>query len=287
MSNPESRLRPTEDPLRHVPFDRARFERFLELTEFWNDWFEPRFEGLANLASVEGGMLVANHGLFGLELPCLLSGVYRATGRPLRGLGDRVLFQTPGVRDLATMLGGVEGHPAAAEALIREGNLCVVCPGGAREAFAPADEKYRLKWDGRVGFVRTTIRAGGALVPLAVIGSDDLYRQLVDGERMLETPLGRLVTSLFGAKYVPPLYLGLGFFPLPVRLEFLIGEPMRLDFPPEAADDERIVAEVHEAFRARLESLLEDGLRRREARIARERHEPRTRVERLALAFAG
>lgn len=287
MSSPSSRLRPTGDPLRDVPFDRERFERFLELTDFWNGWFRPRFEGLEHLADVEGGLLVANHGLFGIELPCLLSGVYRKTGRPLRGLGDRVLFQTPGVRDVATMLGGVEGHPAAAEALIREGFLCVVCPGGAKEGFAPPSEKYRLKWEGHTGFVRTAIRAGGALVPLAVIGSDDFYRQLVDGERVLETPLGRLVTSLFGTKYVPPVYLGLGLFPLPVRLEFLVGEPMRLALPPEAADDERIVAEVHEAFRARLQALLDEGLERREERLARERDDARTRIERLALAFAG
>lgn len=282
----KSHLKPTDAPLADLAFDLAGFETLLARTRFWRRWFRPRLHGAHWLEGLEGGLLVANHGLFGLELVPLVDALYRETRRPVRLLGDRIIFRTEGLSHLARTLGAVEGHPSAAVALLSEGWLCMVCPGGAGEGFAPKGHKYRLLWQGHEGFVRSALRAGTPLVPLAVIGSDDFYRQVRSSEEMQRSLLGRLVRRLFGSKYVPPVYFGLGALPLPVKLEFHLGQPMHLDHPPEAADDDDLVAEIHGNFQQRLELLLDDGLAARDARLIEDPDSLAHRIERLALRAA-
>ena len=54
---------------------------------------------------------------------------------------------------------------------------------------ASAKDRYKLFWEGHDGFVKCAIRAGAPIVPLAIVGIDEIYRQLVDAERMRETAL--------------------------------------------------------------------------------------------------
>jgi len=55
-------------------------------------------------------------------------------------------------------------------AVLERGEQLLVTPGGAREA-QPSRDFYRLRWEGRYGFVRLALRTGAPIVPLAVVAA--------------------------------------------------------------------------------------------------------------------
>ena len=128
-------MRMTERPDSEIPlFDPRAYTRLLRGVSFLRHWFEPKITGAEHIPRSEGALIVTNHGHFGMDLPVLLSLVLDATGRPVRALGDRVVFAAPFFRDWAHKLGAIEGAPEAAVELLRDDQLVLVYPGGAREA---------------------------------------------------------------------------------------------------------------------------------------------------------
>lgn len=261
------RTEPTRtDPL---TLDREAYERMLERISFLRPWFQPTIEGTQNIPRERGALIVTNHGHFGLDLPILLSLILDQTGRPVRSLGDRIVFATPIARELARELGSIEGEPEAAVELLEDDQLVLVYPGGAREALGDPQDAYRLQWQQSRGFIRTALRAQKPIIPVASLGNEELYVQVVSQERVRRSGLGRVIAKFFGEKYVTPLYLGIGLLPFPTELHYIIGEPIELLHGPEAANDEEIVATLHRQVTETTQSLIDRGLAaRKQARAA-------------------
>ncbi len=59
-------------------------------------------------------------------------------------------------------------------AVLERGEQLLVTPGGMREA-QPSRDFYRLRWEGRYGFVRLAVRTGVPIVPLAVVGGAEAF----------------------------------------------------------------------------------------------------------------
>ena len=75
---------------------------------------------------------------------------------------------------LANKIGLVAAHPANAQRLLRdEGRLALVFPEGQKGSRKLYWQRYRLRRFGRGGFVRTAMRAGVPIVPIAVIGAEE------------------------------------------------------------------------------------------------------------------
>jgi len=257
-------MRMTEPTEIQLPlFDPRAYERALRAVSFLRRWFEPTIEGLENIPRESGGLIVTNHGHFGIDLPVLLSLVLDGTGRPVRALGDRVVFAAPFFRDWAHLMGAVEGEPEIATQLLEDDQLVLVYPGGAKEALSSPHEAYRLQWDGSRGFVRTALRAQKPVIPIAGLGNEELYVQVVPKDRVRESGVGRFISNLLGEKYVFPLYMGLGPIPFPSDLRYLVGEPIYLPHGPEAASDDDIVAELHQQVTEATQALIDRGLRER------------------------
>lgn len=247
----------TNDP---YDLDLEAFDRSMRRMDVLVQWFRPHLTGVENLEGLEGALIVTNHGSLGMDLPVLLSRLYKKTGRRLRALGDRVVFATPGFREAALNMGIVEGEPEITHRLLTSGELVLVYPGGADEALSSAEDRYKLFWDGHYGFIRTALRAGVPIVPLAGIGTDETYLQLVSRRRVRHSGLGRFIEKYVGEKYVIPWVQGIGLFPLPVRIHYLVGEPIELGYGPEAATDDAIVVELHAKVKAATEALIQRGL---------------------------
>lgn len=245
-------------------FDPRAYKRLLGGVSFLRHWFEPSIRGLEHIPAEGGALFVTNHGHFGMDLPVLLSLVLDATGRPVRSLGDRLVFAAPFFRELAHKMGAIEGQPEAAVELLRDDQLVLVYPGGAKEALGNPEDAYRLQWEKSRGFIRTALRAGKPILPLAGIGNEEMYLQLVSQERVRETGVGRFISKLIGDKYVFPLYIGLGPIPFPTDLHYIVGEPIHLPYGPEAANDEEIVRALHREVTDATQSLIDQGLRDRE-----------------------
>ncbi len=259
------RTEPTHREL--PPFDPRAYERMLRAVSFLNRWFEPTIEGVENIPVDGGGLIVTNHGHFGMDLPVLLSLVLDGTGRPVRALGDRLVFAAPFFRDWAHAMGALEGEPATAVELLRDDQLVLVYPGGAKEALGDPEDAYRLQWENSRGFIRTALRAQKPIIPIAGIGNEELYVQVVPQERVRESGVGRLISRLLGDKYVFPVYMGLGPIPFPSDLHYLVGEPLYLPHGPEAADDEAIVDQLHGEVSDIAQALIDRGLRERKETI--------------------
>ena len=240
-------------------FDRRGFMRAMRRTAPLYRWFRPTVEGIDNIPPVEGALVVTNHGSLGLDLPVFIRVIYDNTGRVLRSLGDRVVFATPGFREAAAQMGIIEGQPDAAVRLLKNDQLVLVYPGGAAEALCEPNERYKLQWEHSLGFVRTALRAQKPIIPVASVGNAELYKQIASRTRVRRTLLGKFITRYVGDKYVLPLYMGLGAWPLPKRIHYVIGEPIRFPYEPQSAHDEDIVRACHAQATAATQQLLDEG----------------------------
>lgn len=247
------------------PLDRDAYERLLQRVSFLHQWFQPTIEGIENIPAEGGGLIVTNHGHFGIDLPVLLRLILEGSGRTVRSLGDRVVFAMPIFRDLAHSMGAIEGEPRATVQLLTDDQLVLVYPGGAKEALSDPSDAYRLQWENSRGFIRTALRAQKPIIPIAGLGNEELYVQVVSQERVRQSGVGRLISQLLGDKYVTPIYLGLGALPFPTELHYIVGEPIQLPHGPEAADDPNIVAKLHQQVTEATQQLIYKGLDERKA----------------------
>lgn len=224
------------------------------------NWTSPRFFGLENIPTEGPVLLVGNHNLMGgIDAPLLLPEVLRRRGRLIRGLAENVLISVPGIRHLLHRFGSVRGTRRNCQALLERGEAVIVFPGGGREAVRRKNEKYLLKWEGRTGFARMAIEAGAPIVPVAMIGVDDAYDIVVDGDHPVLRPLRWAVEALgLSRELTPPLLRGIGptLIPRPERFYFSAGTP--IDPAPwrDADDIESAAAELRDVVRKELEEEL-------------------------------
>ena len=132
-------------------------------------------------------------------------------------------------------------------------------PEGVKGTGKPFSERYRLRRFGRGGFVEIALATGAPIIPVAVVGSEEIYPKI--GE---SPTLARAV----GAPFVPitptfPWLGPLGLLPLPSRWRIEFCEPIHLDHPPEAAHDRRLVFDVSEQVRETIQARLYENLVKR------------------------
>jgi 1-acyl-sn-glycerol-3-phosphate acyltransferase len=251
-------------PAPGAALDPAAVDRAERLLRPLAGWFRTEIQHAENLPA-GGALLVSNHGPLVLDSIELVFGIYRQAKRLVHGLVEKIAFRFPPVKLLFERLGHVAGTPENAVALLRQGELVLVYPGGAREALKGSKQRYRLAWDRSKGFVRVALRAGVPIVPVAGIGVDDYYRVAKEPEEVAQTLLGRAIAQVLGGeKYVPPALAGIGPLPLPAKLTFVVGEPMRFDAGPEAADAPDVVDRIHGEVKERLERMIATGRIRRD-----------------------
>ncbi|WP_324193650.1 lysophospholipid acyltransferase family protein [Nocardia otitidiscaviarum] len=232
-------------------------------------WFSPRFYGLDRLPTDGPVLLVGNHTLTGgLDAPMLAHEILRRTGRLARGLAENVLIDVPGLRDVLHHLGVVRGNRHNCTTLLRQGEIVAVFPGGGREAMSGKHEKYVLNWKGRTGFAQMAIEAGAPIVPMGMIGGDDVYDVVFDGAHPVMRPVRGLVQALgLRASLTPPLIRGLGptLLPKPERFYFSLGDPIDTSAWADASDPAEAALELQGVVRKALEEEIRFLLAQRDA----------------------
>lgn len=237
-----------------VSFSPQSADRFFGALAWVGRRLHVEVEGIANLPPGRA-LLVANH-TFGWDAAFPMGAIWRATRRPVWALGEHAWWAVPVLRRMAASIGTVDGTPENADRLLSADALLVVLPGGLREAVKPRELRYRLLWGKRFGFVRTAIRNRAPLVPLACIGSDDLFDFVGDayerGERWLHRP---------GI----PVPLPSRILPIPHRahLRFIIGKPISTGAEPEEANDPNVLSRVRHEVEGALHELIERELAHR------------------------
>jgi 1-acyl-sn-glycerol-3-phosphate acyltransferase len=135
-----------------------------------------------------------------------------------------------------------------------------VFPEGIKGSGKPFAERYQLRRFGRGGFVEVALRAGAPIVPVAVVGSEEIYPKLGD------LPAA---ARLIGAPFFPVTptfpWLGpLGAVPLPSKWRIEFCEPIPTDdYGPEAAEDRALVFELSERVRETIQERVYENLVKR------------------------
>ncbi len=212
-------------------------------------------------------LFVGNHTLMGvLDVPLMMDGLWQKKAIGIHALGDHLHFGMPGWRDLVQSFGVIEGSPENCRRAMAEGKSLMVFPGGAREVMKRKTEKNKLVWGSRCGFARMALESGYTIVPFASVGADDCFDVLLDGDDLLNSPVGPLIERFHPRiDFLPPVLRGVGVSPLPrpERFYFYFGEPIEAD-PERLGGDHgdpdacmRLRYQVQAAVEAGLAALLE------------------------------
>ena len=237
-------------------FDPEVTERFLiaSLRPIAEKWFRIEVRGIENIPTEGGALVVSNHsGTIPVDGLMTMVSIHDQTGRFLRPLGADLVFKLPLVSEMARKAGATLACNEDAERMLRGGELVGVWPEGFKGIGKPYADRYKLQRFGRGGFVGAALRTGVPIVPLSVVGAEEIY------------PLVGNVPSLarlLGVPYIPitpffPALGPLGLVPLPSKWILEFGEPIRTDeYDEHAAEDPMLVFNVTDQVRETIQQTL-------------------------------
>jgi len=245
-------------------FDEEFADALLPFLELLHDlWWRVRTEGARHVPAHGRALLVANHaGALPWDAAMIATTLLKAHPLPRHPrflVLDRA-FALPWVSAGLRKLGGVVASPQNAIRLLEQDHLVGVFPEGTHGTAKPFRDRYRLARFGRGGFVETALRTGAPIVPVAVVGSEEIYPKV--GE-------SRLLARAAGVPFFPvtptfPLLGPLGAVPFPVKWRIEFCAPIATDgFGPEAVDDRATVLELTELVRATIQEKVYENLVRR------------------------
>lgn len=262
----------------HKPFatELVTSERLWAYTKLLRLYFSPKFYGLDNIVAAKPALLVGNHTLYGIiDVPLLLAQIYKDKDILVRSLADHAHYDVPLWRNLLDKIGGVEGTRENCSQLMQQGQHVLVFPGGAREVSKRKGEQYQLTWKRRTGFCRMAIQHKYDIIPFAAVGPDDAFDILVDGEDILQSPLGGLLKKagllekdsvIRGGDLLMPLTRGIGptMLPKPERFYFSIGERIDVSQYAGKAEDESVLFELRDRVAFAIQDQIGEMLSVRE-----------------------
>ena len=180
--------------------------------------------------------------------------------RPPRFLYDRFVEDLPWIPGFYKKAGGVLASHENAVRLLEKRELIGLFPEGVSGLSKLYSERYVLQpFSG--GFIRLAMRFGAPIVPVAVVGAEEIY------------PLvGRLrgLGKLLGAPYLPvtpffPLLGPLGLIPLPTKWRIRFGKPIVLAPTSYPRLDGTAVRVMAEQVRRRVQTMVRALLRERDS----------------------
>jgi len=226
-------------------------------------WWRVHVEGAHKVPAHGRALMAANHaGILPWDGVMVSMAIMREHPLPRqpRFLVLDWAFRLPWVSVAMRKVGGVAASPHNALRLLEQDELVAVFPEGVKGAGKPYGERYRMQRFGRGGFVEVALRAGAPIVPVAVVGSEEIYPKVGEAPA-----LARLV----GAPYFPltptfPWLGPLGAIPLPSRWRIEFCEPIETaSFGPDAVEDRALVLSLAEQVRETIQQkVLENVVKR-------------------------
>jgi len=249
--------------------DPTFLERAAPVLEFlYSKYFRVRTLDIQNVPSEGPALVVANHsGGLPYDGAMLIYSLFRdhPAHRRLRTLVANFAFRAPWMSTVVARIGGVRASKETALPLLARGDLVGVFPEGLKGVGKMYRERYRLDRFGRGGFVRLARKARVPIIPVAIVGAEEIH------------PLLGKITALaepLGIPYIPitptfPLLGPLGLLPVPTKWTIRFGQPIPM---PETGalsetDDEQITATLAEQVRRAIDAMIADLLAERRSII--------------------
>jgi nucleoside-diphosphate-sugar epimerase/1-acyl-sn-glycerol-3-phosphate acyltransferase len=233
------------------------------LRPLYQRWWRVRTMGMENLPSSGPALVVGNHaGALPFDALMVALAIHdeHPAHRTLRMLAADLAFTLPLIAPLARKSGNTLACEEDAERLLRAGQVVGVWPEGYKGLGKPFRDRYKLQRFGRGGFVELALRTGTPIVPVAVVGSEEIYPMVGNLRRM---------ARLLGLPYLPVTptfpWLGpLGAVPLPSRWVIEFCEPIETArYGPDAVLDPMVVFDLTDQVRDTIQRTIEKNLEAR------------------------
>ncbi len=226
-----------------VASSRFLYERYFRVTTHGIEHVPRR--GAVILAANHSGMLPIDGAMLYLDL-------VRHLDRVPRIAADLFVPRLPFVFLFFNRVGVIAGDRATMHRLLDDEEMVVVFPEGVPGIAKPYRRRYQLE-PFRLGHAELALRHCAPVVPVAIIGAEEQWRELARIERF----------HAFGAPYLP---IPMTPVPMPVHFHIWYGEPIDLAarFGPEHADDPDVAAEAASIVQTAVQLLVERGLEERE-----------------------
>jgi 1-acyl-sn-glycerol-3-phosphate acyltransferase len=228
----------------------------------------------------EPSLLIGNHsgGSLTMDAWTFVAAWWRRFGteRVLHATAHDVLMAAPGLGDYFRQVGVIPASRQGVTAALSAGCDVVIWPGGDLDAMRSWRRRDEAVLAGRKGFVRTAIRSGVPIVPVATVGGHDTAFILSEG-RWIANGLDRvsgLKKKLRGSRL--PIVLGIPFgltietipthLPLPAKIRTELLEPIHVDHDPERVNDREYVESIYREVEAAIQGGMD--------RLAKQRRFP-------------
>jgi 1-acyl-sn-glycerol-3-phosphate acyltransferase len=238
-------------------FDRELTETLAPLLKPIGEYYwRIEWRGLENVPANGAALLVANHaGAVPVDALVVKFGILNEhpAKRHLRLLAADLAFRMPFVGPIARKMGNTLATQEDALRLLQKGELVGVFPEGYKGVGKGWKERYRLQRFGRGGFIELALKAGVPMIPVAIVGSEEIYPMIGNA---------KLLARLGGFPYFPitPFFpwLGpLGAIPLPSKWIIQFGEPIGTDGHDEDAwQDAALVFNETDRIRDTIQQML-------------------------------
>jgi 1-acyl-sn-glycerol-3-phosphate acyltransferase len=232
-------------------------------------YFRAKVDGIENIPSRGPALVVGNHSGGNYIPDSFILGMafatYFGSERPWYALTHSAAMAMPVVGNLLKSFGSIPASRDNADEALRRGACVLVYPGGDIETYRPWWDRNKVKFAGRMGFVRTALQNRVPIVPVANVGSHETGIFLSDGQWLCKL-LGIDKSLRIKAE---PIQVGLpwgvwwtDFLPrvlLPAKIEIRVLPPV--DLPrtgPEAAADDEYVREIYENVTGALQEAVTD-----------------------------
>lgn len=261
LSQEKEVLEEEYDPFGRDPAFEQTLKPFFDFMYY--KYWRVETHGVENIPSAGRALLVGNHSgtlpWDGSMIRLAVTNDHPA-GRDVRFLVEDFVYYLPFVGTFMYRIGGVRASQENAERLLNTDHLVAVFPEGVKGLGKYFSQRYHLQRFGRGGFIKLAIRTDSPIIPVAVIGAEEIHPLLFKSS-LLAKPLG--------IPYVPftptlPLLGLLGFIPLPSKWSIYFGKPIDLSvYGKEILDDELEIHRLSERVRQTIQNLVTDALKKR------------------------
>jgi len=229
------------------------------------DYFKAEIEGIEHVPMKGGAILAANHGGAALPYDALMMTAAVANEAPiprrLRVTATELFNMVPFLAPWFRKAGGLYASRRDVDHALGSGHLVGVFPEGEKGFMKPVWDAYEVQRFGRGGFVTAAEQNGVPVIPVAIVGSEEVHPAVTVSKR-----LAKLVQMIMPEQRIEQVAVFLNPIPLPVRWKIRFHPPV----PPSRASvnaDPLEMLERAEQVRSTIQLSLDDMLASRGRRF--------------------
>jgi 1-acyl-sn-glycerol-3-phosphate acyltransferase len=228
--------------------------------QLYRNYWRVETLGVENVPSAGRAMVVANHsgGSYAWDAVMMSTAIHLEHRRPrmVHYVSTEFFYDTPFLSYDNRKKGSALACREDFVRLLERELVVGVFPEGAKGFLKPSDKRYQVQRFGRGGFVQLALATRTPIVPVAVVGGEELHYSLGNSRLM-----ARLINQFIPQERADSFPILLNLLPLPIKWRIEFCDPIDVSkYGPEAARDTLLVNQITEQVRSRIQEGLDRNL---------------------------